>query len=116
MSMAEYIVVAWTMIHGRVDQHEENIRRNMDYWRKNARRFKLKSMRYFAQALGGNSFHYGRVLVVEFETLDDWERFRTYIEENGKAYALKEKWLDCINTETLRIIEWQERQREAWLE
>ena len=57
----------------------------MDYWRENVKRFKLKSMRYYAQALGGDSFHYGRVLVFEFETLNDWESFRNEIEENEKA-------------------------------
>jgi len=114
--MAEFIVVTWTLIKGRFEQHEESIKKNMDCWCKNAKRFKLKSMRYFAQALGGYSFHYGRVLVCEFGTLNDWETFRTHIEENEKAFALKEQWLNCIDVKTLRIIEWQERQREAWLE
>jgi len=114
--VSESIVVTWTLIKDRLEQHEESIKKNMDYWRKNAKRFKLKSMRYFAQALGGYSFHYGRVLVCEFETLNDWETFRTHIEENEKAFALKEQWLDRIDVKTLRIIEWQERQREAWLE
>ena len=114
--MSEFIVVTWTLKQGRFDQHEEAIRKNMASWRKNAKRFKLKSMRYFAQALGGYSFHYGKVLVYEFETLNDWEAFRTYLEENEKAYALKEEWLDCVDVNTLRIIEWQERQRDTWLE
>ena len=62
--MAEFIVLTWTMIQNQWEQHEENIKKNIDYWRKNAKHFKLKSMRYFAQALGGDSFHYGRVLVL----------------------------------------------------
>lgn len=114
--MAEFIIATWTMLQGRVEQHEESIKKNMDYWRKNAKRFKLKSMRYYAQALGGDSFHYGRVLVFEFETLNDWESFRNEIEENEKAFALKEQWLTNLDVETLRIIEWQDRQRDAWLE
>jgi hypothetical protein len=99
-----------------MEQHEESIKKNMNHWRKNAKRFKLKSMRYYAQALGGDSFHYGRVLVFEFETLNDWESFRNEIEENEKAYALKEQWLTNLDVKTLRIIEWQDRQRDAWLE
>ncbi len=114
--MAEFIIVTWTMIQGRVEQHEESIKRNMDYWRKNAKRFKLKSMRYYAQALGGDSFHYGRVLVFEFETLNDWENFRNEIEENEKAFALKEQWLTNLDVKTLRITEWQDRQRDTWME
>ena len=114
--MSEHIVVTWTMIRDRLEQHEESIKKNMDYWRKNAEHFKLKSIRYFAQALGGYSYHYGRVLVFEFETLNDWKAFVTHIEENKKAFALKEQWLECVDAKTLRIIEWQERQREAWLE
>jgi len=88
----------------------------MNFWRKNAKRFKLKSMRYYAQALGGDSYHFGRAMIFEFETLNDWEAFKEYLEENDKAYALKEQWLTNIDVKTLRIIEWQDRQREAWLE
>jgi hypothetical protein len=114
--VAEFIIVTWTMIQDRLEQHEESIKKNMDYWRKNAKRFKLKSMRYYAQALGCDSFHYGRVLVFEFATLNDWETFRENIEENEKAFALKEQWFTNIDAKTLRIIEWQDRQRDAWLE
>ena len=114
--MTEFIIVTWTTIHGRLEQHEESIRKNMDYWRKNAKRFKLKSMRYYAQALGGDSYHYGRAMISEFETLNDWEAFKEYLEENDKAYALKEQWLASVDVNTLRIIEWQDRQRKAWLE
>jgi len=113
--VAEFIIVTWIMIQNRSEQHEENLKKNLEYWRKNAKRFKLKSMRYYAQALGCDSFHYGRVLVLEFETLNDWEAFRTYIEEDEKAFALKEQWLAEVDTETLKIAEWQDRQREAWL-
>jgi hypothetical protein len=56
------------------------------------------------------------VLAFEFESLDDWEFFRAEIEENEKASALKEQWLDCIDVKTLKIVEWQDRQRDAWLE
>ena len=114
--MGESIVVTWTLAQGCLEQHEESIRKNLDYWRKNAKRFKLKSMRYYAQALGGDCFHYGRVLVFEYKSLDEWENFRTYIEENEKAFALKEQWLASIDVKTLRIVEWQDRQRDAWLE
>ena len=114
--VGEFIVVAWTLAQGCLEQHEESIRKNLDYWRKNARRFKLKSMRYYAQALGGDCFHYGRVLVFEYESLDDWEISRKEIEENEEAFALKEQWLADIDVKTLRIVEWQDRQRDAWLE
>jgi len=114
--MFESIIVTWTMNRSRLEQHEESIKKNMEHWRKNAKRLKLKSMRYFAQALGGFSYYYGRVMFFEFETLNDWESFVTYIEENKKAFALKEGWLDCIDVNTLRIVQWQERQREVWLE
>jgi hypothetical protein len=66
--------------------------------------------------LGGYSFHYGRVVVLEFPNLNGWETWRNHIEENEKAYALKEKWLDCVDVNTFKIVEWQERQRETWLE
>lgn len=114
--MATFIIVTWTMIHGKTEQHDENLKKNMIHWRKNAKRLKLKSMRYYAQALGGDTYYYGRAMVFEFETLNDWQSFVDYLENDDKAYALKEKWLTNIDVKTLRIIEWQDRQRDAWLE
>lgn len=114
--MAEFIIVTWTMSHGQFDQHEKNLKKNMNHWHKNAKRLKLKSMRYYAQALGGDSYHYGGVMVLEFETLNDWEAFRMYLENDERAYALKEQWLSNIDVNTLKITEWQDRQRDAWLE
>jgi hypothetical protein len=50
--MAEFIVVTWAVVQGCVEQHEKSIKRLMDYWRKNAKRFKLRSLRYYSQAIG----------------------------------------------------------------
>ena len=49
--LGEFIVVTWTVVQGRLKEHEESIKAIMDYWHRNGDRFKLKSLRYFSQAL-----------------------------------------------------------------
>lgn len=40
--MAEFVIVTWTMIQDRMEQHEESIKRTMDYWYKSAKRLQAE--------------------------------------------------------------------------
>jgi hypothetical protein len=114
--LAEFIVVTWTVVQRRLQQHEESIRKIMDYWHRNADRFKLKSLRYYAQAIGGDPFTYGRVMIYEFASLADWEIFEKEMERDQEAMALKEQLFANIELKTRRVVEWQDKARDAWLE
>jgi len=114
--MAEFIVVTWAVAQGCMEQHEKSINRIMDYWHKNAKRFKLKSLRYYAQAIGGDPFTYGRIMVYEYDSLADWEFFEKEMEKDKKAMALKDQLIASIDLKTRRVVEWQDKQRECWLE
>jgi hypothetical protein len=114
--MAEFIVVTWSALQGRLQQHDESTRKILDHWKKNAKRFKLKSLRYFAQAIGGDPFTYGHVMIYEFESLADWEFFEKEMERDKEAMALKERLFKNIDLETRRVVEWQDKLRTSWLE
>jgi hypothetical protein len=114
--MAEFIVVTWAVAQGCVEQHEESAKRLIDYWHKNAKRFKLRSLRYFSQAIGGDPFTLGRVMVYEYDSLADWEYFEKEMEKDKKAMALKDKIFANIDLKTRRVVEWQDKQRDSWLE
>ena len=114
--MSEFIVVTWTIVQGRLKQHEESIRAIMDYWRMNADRFKLKSLRYFSQGIGGDPFTYGRVLIYEYASLADWETFESQMAVDKEAMALKEQFFTNIDLKTRRVVEWQDELRDVWLE
>ena len=114
--MAEFIVVTWVVVQGRVEQHEESVKTLMAYWRKNAKLFRLKSLRYWSQAIGGDPFTLGRVMIYEYASLADWEYFEKQMEEDKKAMALKDQLFVNIDLKTRRVVEWQDRQRDSWLE
>ena len=114
--MAEFIVVTWTAVQGRLHQHDESASKIMNYWRKNAKRFKLKSLRYFCQAIGGDPFSYGHSMIYEFESLADWEFFERQMEQDKEAMALKDQLLTNIDLKTRRVVEWQDKLRGNWLE
>lgn len=114
--MSEFIVVTWTVVQGRMQQHEECIKRIMNYWRKNAKRFKLKSLRYYSQAIGGDPFTYGRVMIYEYDSLADWEIFEKEMDKSEEAMALKDKLFENIDLSTRKVAEWQDKLRGAWLE
>jgi hypothetical protein len=112
--MAEFIVVTWAAVQGRLQQHDQCIRRIMDHWRKNAKRFKLKSLRCFSQAIGGDPFTYGHVMIYEFESLADWEFFEKQMEQDKEAMALKDQLFTNIDLKTRRVVEWQDKLRSSW--
>jgi hypothetical protein len=114
--LSEFIVVTWTVVQGRLKEHEESIRAIMDYWHNNAERFKLKSLRYFTQAIGGETFSYGRVMIYEYASLADWELFEKQMAVDKEAMALKDKLFTSIDLKTRRVVEWQDELRDAWLE
>jgi hypothetical protein len=114
--MSEFIVVTWTVVQGRMQQHEECVKRIMDYWRKNAKRFKLKSLRYYSQAIGGYPFTYGRAMIYEYDSLADWEIFEKEMDKDEKAVVLKDKLFENIDLSTRKVVEWQDKLRGAWLE
>jgi hypothetical protein len=114
--LGEFLVVTWTVVQGRLKEHEESLKRIMDYWHKNARRFKLKSLRYFSQGIGGDPFTYGRALVYEYASLADWEFFENEMARDKEATALKDQFFTNIELRTRRVVEWQDELRDAWLE
>jgi hypothetical protein len=114
--MAEFIVVTWSVAQGCMERHEESIKRLLDYWHKNAKRFRLRSLRYYSQAIGGDPFTYGRVMVYEYDSLADWEYFEKEMEKDKKAAALKDQLFTDIDLKTRRVVEWQDKQRDSWLE
>jgi hypothetical protein len=114
--LGEFFVVTWTVVQGRLKEHEESIKAIMDYWHKNAARFKLKSLRYFIQAIGGEPFSYGRVMIYEYASLADWEVFEKQMTVDKEAMALKEQLFTNIDLKTRRVVEQQDELRDAWLE
>jgi hypothetical protein len=90
LAMAEFIVITWAVAQGCMKQHEK-VKKLVNYWRKNANRFKLKSLRYYAQAIGDDPFTCGRVMVYDYDSLADWESFEKEMANDKKAAALKEQ-------------------------
>ena len=114
--MGEFIVVTWALVQGRVEEHEKSIKKLMNYWHRNAKRFKLMSLRYYSQAIGGDPFTLGRVMIYEYDSLADWEYFEKQMEKDKKAMVLKDQLFANIDLKTRRVVEWQDRQRDLWLE
>jgi hypothetical protein len=114
--MGEFIVVSWAAVQGRLKQHDESVKKIMSHWRKHAKRFKLKSLRYYSQAIGGDPFTYGHLMIYEFESLADWEHFEKEMEKDKEAMALKEELFTNIDLRTRRVVEWQDKLRSNWLE
>jgi hypothetical protein len=108
--------VTWSVAQGCVEQHEEKAKRLMDYWHTNAERFRLKSLRYYSQAIGGDPFTLGRVMIYEYDSLADWERVEKEMEKDKKAMALKDQLFANIDLKIRRVVEWQDKQRSIWLE
>jgi hypothetical protein len=102
--MAEFIVVTWVVVQDRIERHEECIKKLLNYWHKNAKRFKVKSLRYYSQAIGSDPFTLGRVMVYAYDSLADWEYFEKEMEKDKKAMALKDQLFANIDLKTRRVV------------
>ena len=65
--MAVFLVETWNVAHEK--QHEEIMKRVLDYYHENAERFKLRSLRYYSEAPGFDPRSPRRVMVFEYDSL-----------------------------------------------
>jgi hypothetical protein len=56
------------------------------------------------------------VMAYEYDSLADWEYFEKEMEKDKKATALKDQLFTNIDLKTRRVVEWQDKQRDSWLE
>ena len=114
--MAEFAVVTWSVTQGCIEKHEKSVRRILDYWHKNAEKFKLKSLRYYSRIPSDGSSDNRRVMVYEFDSPEDFEYFQREMLEDKKVGRLRNQFYANINMKTYKSEHWLEKQRALWLE
>jgi hypothetical protein len=112
--MTEFIVTRWSVTRGCIEQHEESVKEIMDYLRKNAERFKLKSLRYFSQMMVGDSSIYYRVMIYEYDSIKDMELFHKEMQEDETAKRLKNQLFANINLKSRKTERWKDKQKDLW--
>lgn len=114
LKMAVFEVDTWLMCKGKRKEQEVIMKEIFEYGKKHLEISKyVKSLRFFRQGIGGNPV--GRfVLITEFESLADMERFYNLLEKDAEWLKIKERWISLIDLNTMNVSLWNDQLRDFW--
>jgi len=108
------MVVTWNIAQDCVRKHERAIERLIDYLHKNSERFKLRSLRYFSETVGGSPFSPRRVMIFEYGSSEDLEYSENKMREDKELAGINSELWANVHKRTRRVLEWQDKQRDSW--
>jgi len=114
--MAIFEVDSWIVCKGKQKEQEEIMREVFNYGKKHPEISKyVKSLRFFRQGIGGTPV--GRyVLITEFKSLAEMEKFYSILEKDEEWLKIKKKWDSIIDLKTMNVALWSDKVRELWVE
>lgn len=114
--MAIYEVDSWVVCKGKRKEQEEIMKEIFEYGQKHPETSAyVKSLRFFRQGIGGSPV--GRfVLITEFESLADMEKFYGILEKDEEWLKIKKKWSSVIDDNTMHVALWNDQLRNLWVE
>ncbi|MGQ9507452.1 MAG: hypothetical protein ACUVTB_06320 [Candidatus Bathycorpusculaceae bacterium] len=114
--MAIFLLDTWVPIKGKEKENEQIAKKILQYGSKHPDISKYaKSLRYFKQGIGGKPP--GRcVLITEFSSLSDMEKFFTKLQNEIEWQKLRQEWADVMDKNTVETMIWNDKERELWTE
>ncbi|MFB0544035.1 MAG: hypothetical protein ACETVR_04565 [Candidatus Bathyarchaeia archaeon] len=110
-----FVVAKWRVLEGYTDQHEENWRRQGERLHHNPELVeRVKSMRYF-HGLGATGT-LKRMLVMEFESLDDMKRHDERLAEDEEFVRLHREWTTLVDLSERELETWEGKMQDMWIE
>lgn len=106
--MVIFEVETWLLREGKNQRTEATMKEIFEYGKKHPEISRyVKSLRFFRQGIGGKPV--GRfVLITEFESLADMERFYKLLEKDTDWLKIKEKWLSVIDSNSMNGSLWND--------
>ena len=102
--MGLWYVQTYSVSKGKIEEHEEIVRKilNSEFG---------KNLKYFIKKWESYS---GRVMILEFEDMADYENFFAKIDkaEREEDLQLRKEWAKCIDYNTWKAVFWDERSLE----
>jgi len=104
-TMGLWNVQTWTVSKGKLEEHEE-IMRKMQKISRERPEFG-KKMKYFRKRWGPWG---GRVLILKFEDMADYENYFAKVDkmEREEDFQLRKEWAKCIEYNTWKSVFWIE--------
>lgn len=105
--MGMWFVQTWMVLPGKYKEHDELQKRWNAYV---APKYgKTKTFRYFAKWFGPIG---GRVFIIEFDSLADYEQWFETFYKDEKNVKFQEEWLTYIDPSSWQGVIWEEREVE----
>jgi hypothetical protein len=114
--MTIFEVDSWVACRGRRKEQEAIMREIFEYGKTHPETSSyVKSLRFFRQCIGGSPV--GRfVLITEFESLAEMEKFYSILDKDSEWQRIKEKWSSVIDLNTMHVAIWNDQLRKLWVE
>ncbi|MEM3731369.1 MAG: hypothetical protein QW667_05090 [Candidatus Bathyarchaeia archaeon] len=114
--MAVFEIETWLVREGKLKEQESIMKNIFEYGKRHPEISKyVKSLRFFRQGIGGKPV--GRfVLITEFESLADMEKFYKLLQKDAEWLKIKEKWMSIINLNSMHVSLWNDQLRNLWIE
>ena len=100
--MGIWMVQTWIVLHNKMKEHEEILKKWMQYNIETFEYFRLRKPKYFNHLLEGK-----RVLVFEVDNLADYEKNRDIWFKDEGFMKIRAEWFSCIET-NWQVVFWNE--------
>ena len=114
--MAIFLLDMWMPLKGKCKENDEVVERILQFGEKHPKISKyVKSLRYFKQGIGGKPAG-RRVLITEFASLTEMDRFFRKLQKNKDWQKIAQKWSEVMNPNTVQSVLWHDQLRDLWTE
>lgn len=114
--MAIFLLDTWVPVKGKEKENEEVVKRVLQYGAEHPDISKyVKSLRYFKQSIGGKPPG-RRVLITEFASLRDMDKFFNKLGKETKWQEIIQEWRDVMEQTTVETLLWNDQHRKLWTE
>ena len=100
--MGIYWIRKWMVLKGKVDAHEDLMKRWYAYIKPKTD----KQIIYFDQMFGPIQ---GRAKIWEFDSLTDYEQFQDTLFQSEETVKFRDEWLSYIEHSSYQAVFWKER-------
>jgi hypothetical protein len=106
----------WVPLKDKRKENDEVVKEILQFGKKHPEISKyVKSARYFKESIGGKPAE-RRVLITEFASLTEMDRFFRRLRKNKDWQKIAQKWSAVMNPNTVQSVLWNDQLRDLWIE
>lgn len=116
MRLSIFLIDTWVHVKGKRKENEEVVKKILQYGARHPDISKyVESLRYFKHSIGGKPAG-RRVLITEFTSLTDMDRFFNKLRKEKEWQKIAQEWAEVMDSSTVESQLWNDQFRNLWVE